>query len=95
MIDHYRLTEEAYNGLLEKGVTVGDMVRERKRFRIPGSDQGDEHEVSHVMLMYYYDQNGDWNSGFESNHKMIAKAVFECLNNSEKVQVMGYMEEEE
>jgi len=94
MINHYCLTQKEYDGLLESGITVADLINERHNFRFEelGLDKDKEYRVSSIVLEYYLEHNGFWGEGKPCKHKTIAEAVFNSMDDAGKaymIKIMG------
>ena len=87
MKDQYNISEQVYQELLTK-VTVLDLIELIPKFSPTDSP------VTAVSLMLVFDKYGDFTETQESKEQIIAKAVFDCLDSSDKVAVMTYIDNE-
>ena len=89
MKDHYQLSDDNYQKLIDDGVTVEQMFKAMPLFD-PNSKGV---EVGFLSLVYYIDNKGDFNSPPFFAHKKIAQIVFDQLPIKEKIFVAEYIDE--
>ena len=89
MKEHYRLNDVNYAKLIKSGVTNLDFLNSITIFDPIKSNL----ELSLINLYYYVDSVGDFNARPSCAHKKIAKAMFEQLETSEKLNLLEYIEQ--
>lgn len=89
MKEHYGMSDVSYNNLKKGGVTEKQFFDAIKLFD-PNRSMA---KISYISIFYYIDQKGDFNKPPFFPHKKIAKAVYECLSPSEKMNVLKYLDD--
>lgn len=95
---HYRLTDQNFNELLERGITEGILLKNVQHFtpeecRVNLLDFNLA-PVSKISLMFFIDRFGDFTSVKPSSakpHFLIAMAVFKSLDSKDQMDVLEYL----
>lgn len=86
--EHYNLSAAQCSSLSKVGVQQIDLFRNIKFF--------DPHDskapISKINLLYYLDNQGDFQQPPLVSHKLIAKEIFETLTSKEKLEVLSYLD---
>lgn len=85
MIKHYGISQDQFDQLAKKNITLLDLFEGVKEFNASNA------QVSKISLMHYIDKHGDFT---ERKRKLdhVACVVFENLPLDEKIEVANYIE---
>ncbi len=91
MKDHYHINDAEFKKL-SKSVSVMEMLK-----AIPEFDPyNTQLPITKIGLMLYIDKYGDFRIAFGMlAHRLIAMAIFNSLNISDKIEILSYFEWEE
>jgi len=96
MQDHYCLSDDQFYDLKTDAVKMSDLFKCVHLFIQEDARKTlDLHPVSKISLMFYLDRFGDFNQTKKKNpepHKKIARAIFMSLGQSDKREILNYLE---
>jgi len=91
MQEHYNLTDENYNTLINSGVTIKHFFSAIPLFDPNCTGVG----IGLTGLYYYIDKKGDFNSPPIFPHKKIAQMLWKQLVIKDKIAVAEYIDDME
>lgn len=90
LLSHYGITELEFRFLKSKyNVTEMDLYKSLKYFDPNGSDM----PLSKVSMLHYIDSCGSFDTPPLVKHRRIAQAVFNCMDASDKIEVISYIQD--
>lgn len=87
MKDHFGFTDEEYKKLLKNGVSVEQLFKFANEYKVGNSLE----QMSFVNLFIYVDLKGDFTTKPDFPSKKICRAMFEKLNDKQKVEISNYI----
>jgi hypothetical protein len=87
MQEHFNFTDDEFKNLLDKKVTIQHFFELAKDFDFSGT----QIEFGFINLFYYVDEKGNFFEKPDFPKKLICRAVFEKLEQNQKMQLIEYI----
>lgn len=88
LFEHFSINEEQKNSLLSQGIDNIVLVENMKLF----DPYETNCELTKINIMYYMDERGNFLEDKITNPGMIANAMFESLDATDKIEIYEYVE---